>query len=191
MGGVKPSLRDGNGTAVLLFRSHLYVGTLAFRRSEVSQRETGRFKRGVETVGVHPFFALAPRRRVRSRRPQTAKSPSPATAYCSAGSAAPENGCRGTGFPVEIFSGGDPIFAQIPRTACATILLRGPRTESTVLSTNLWIIPCKSAPHRRNFYAQSSHHRSGPNPPAAPLPYPLERRPVRAQRRRFAADRPG
>ena len=140
----------------------------------------------IETTvgGVYPYGN-------RSRRPQTAKLPSPATAYRSAGSVAPKNGCRGMGFPVEIFSGGDPIFAQIPRTACATILLRGPRTESTVLSTNLWIIPCKSAPHRRNFYAQSSHHRSGPNPPAAPLPYPLERRPVRAQRRRFAADRPG
>ena len=140
--------------------------------------------------------------------------PSPETAYCLAGSIAPENGCRRmgcrpwtaqrsrasrapengcrkTGFPVEIFSSRGPIFAQIPRTACATILLRGPRTESTVLSTNLWIIPCKSAPHRRNFYAQSSHHHSGSNPPAAPLPYPLERRSVRAQRRRFSADRPG
>ena len=49
----------------------------------VAQRETGRFTRGVETVGVHPSCAPAARA-ARSRRPQTAQLPSPATAYCSA-----------------------------------------------------------------------------------------------------------
>ena len=42
--------------------------------ARLHQRETGRFKRGVETVGVHPFFAPAARA-ARSRAPQSAKLP--------------------------------------------------------------------------------------------------------------------
>ena len=39
------------------YRSFLYLTDVI--TTEVSQRETGRFTRGVETVGVHPFFAPA------------------------------------------------------------------------------------------------------------------------------------
>ena len=79
MVGVKPSLSGGNSTAVLLFRSHLYVGTLAFRRSEVAQKGGRWSPKRIETTvgGVYPFGN-------RSRRPQTAKLPSPERAYCFA-----------------------------------------------------------------------------------------------------------
>ena len=63
MVGVKPSLSDGNGTAVLLFEAVPSTNRNggAVPCADLGIRETGRFKRGVETVGVHPFFAPARR----------------------------------------------------------------------------------------------------------------------------------
>ena len=92
MVGVKPSLRAGNGTAVLLFRSHLYVGTLAFRRSEVSQKGKGELPKRVENRRLSTL--LGPARERRSPALRRARNPQPGNGVLLRNSCAPVKGCR-------------------------------------------------------------------------------------------------